>query len=302
MPGTGEFTLNSEDLGSGYRSSPRPEYGGPTLIHEADVTRHMWGDDESGRVDDSIYLSNRNLHALVFTLPSGKSFVHSQDYRTVFGADEVFVVLEGDFALANPETGEVVRLLAGEAVFFRKDTWHHGFNLGEGPARVLEFFAPPPSMGTSGAYARTRPYLPRDRWRYSSDDMNATWPSVPEVTEVHRTLVKLAARDLLLELRGTGGKSIVGYYASTEYLRAGRLEIPSGCRLPAESHLGDELIYLDEGSLSLHLPDLRGEQLSELGPRDGMYIPAGAAHEYRNLSGKSVVAYFAEAPTTHKAT
>ena len=61
--------------------------------------------------------------------------------------------------LANPETGEIVRAEPGESVFFRRDTWHHGFSYGDEPLRVLEFFAPPPATGTSGAYAQTQPYL-----------------------------------------------------------------------------------------------------------------------------------------------
>ena len=68
-------------------------------------------------------------------------------------------VLQGTLVLANPETGEVVRAEPADSVFFRRDTWHHGFSYGDDDLRVLEFFAPPPSTGTSGAYARTKPYL-----------------------------------------------------------------------------------------------------------------------------------------------
>ena len=71
--------------------------------------------------------------------------------------------------IANPETGEVYRVETGESVFFRKDTWHHGFSYGAEPVRVLEFFAPPPSTGTSGPYARTKEYLPEERWSYADD-------------------------------------------------------------------------------------------------------------------------------------
>ena len=53
---------------------------------------------------------------------------------------------------------------AGESVFFRRDTWHHGFAYEDEPLQVLEFFAPPPAKETSGAYARTRPYLQQSRY------------------------------------------------------------------------------------------------------------------------------------------
>src|SRR6188768_3629278 len=151
-----------------YKSSPRPTFDRPTHIPYTGVTRYLWGDDESGKVDDWIYVSSAKIHELVFGLPVGGAFRHSTEFRTVFGADEVLYVLEGTYISANPETGEAHIVKEGEAIFFRKDTWHHGFNGGTGPVRVLEFFAPPPSTGTSGAYARTRPYV--EKSRYSRDD------------------------------------------------------------------------------------------------------------------------------------
>ena len=92
-------------------------------------------------------------------MPPGGKFTHSESFRTIFAADELLYVLQGTLVLANPETGEIVRAEPGESVFFRRDTWHHGFSYGNEPLRVLEFFAPPPATGTSGAYAQTQPYL-----------------------------------------------------------------------------------------------------------------------------------------------
>ena len=141
----------------GYRPSPRPSFDRPTAIHRADAVHHTWGDEEAGFVEDWIYVSSQLIHAIVFGLPSGGAFRHSDSFRTVFAADELLHVLQGTLVLANPETGEVVRAEPGESVFFRRDTWHHGFSYGDEPLRVLELFAPPPATGTSGAYARTRP-------------------------------------------------------------------------------------------------------------------------------------------------
>ena len=92
-------------------------------------------------------------------MPPGGKFTHSESFRTIFAADELLYVLQGTLVLANPATGEVVRAEPGESVFFRRDTWHHGFSYGDEPLRVLEFFAPPPATGTSGAYALQQPYL-----------------------------------------------------------------------------------------------------------------------------------------------
>ena len=143
----------------GYKPSPRPSFDAPTAIRAADAVRHTWGDEAAGFVEDWIYVSSQRIHAIVFGLAPGGAFRHSESFRTVFAADELLHVLQGTLVLANPETGEVVRAEPGESVFFRRDTWHHGFSYGDEPLRVLELFAPPPATGTSGAYAKTRPYL-----------------------------------------------------------------------------------------------------------------------------------------------
>ena len=121
-----------------YKPSPRPTFDRPTHIPYAQVTRHLWGDEASGTVDDWIYVSSDKIHQLVFGLAPGQAFRHSPEFRTVFGADEVLYVLAGRFGCANPETGEVQVAEPGEAIFFRRDTWHHGFSLGTEPlARVM---------------------------------------------------------------------------------------------------------------------------------------------------------------------
>ena len=142
-----------------YTASPRPTFDRPTLITYDAASRHLWGDKTSGQVSDWIYVSSNKIHQLVFGLAPGGWFRHSADYRTIFAADEIYYVLSGVLALNNPETGEVHRAVPGEAVFFRRDTWHHGYNQSSEPLRVIELFAPPPAQGTSSAYARTKPLL-----------------------------------------------------------------------------------------------------------------------------------------------
>ena len=159
----------------GYKPSPRPSFEAPTVIRAADAVRHTWGDEAAGFVEDWIYVSSQQIHVIVFGLEPGGAFRHSDSFRTVFAADELLHVLQGTLVLANPETGEVVRAEPGESVFFRRDTWHHGFSYGDEPLRVLELFAPPPATGTSGAYARTRPYL--DESVYAVEASSGTSPA-----------------------------------------------------------------------------------------------------------------------------
>jgi hypothetical protein len=127
-----------------YMPSPRPNFDGPTHIPSESTTLHLWGEEAGGQVSDWCYVSSDKIHQLIFGLPPGGAFRHSENYKTIFAADEIYYVLSGTLALSNPETGEVHLAEMGEAIFFRRDTWHHGLNYSTEPLRVLEVLAPPP--------------------------------------------------------------------------------------------------------------------------------------------------------------
>jgi len=85
-----------------YAPSPRPTFSGPTPIPYDQVTRHLWGDEEAGEVADWIYVSSDKIHQLMFGLAPGGGFRHSEEFRTIFAADEVLYVLSGIMMIANP--------------------------------------------------------------------------------------------------------------------------------------------------------------------------------------------------------
>jgi quercetin dioxygenase-like cupin family protein len=260
-------------------SSPRPTFDGPALVRRADVTRHVWGDPEAGEVYDWIYASTERVHMLVFGLAPGGSFRHSQDYRTVFAADEVLHVLQGTLVLADPETGEVQRLDAGEHVFFRRDTWHHAFALGPEPLRVLELFAPPPAAGASSAYAREQPYL--EHSRYADDAHLGNWP--PAAPPARR--LRVIGRDDVLWRRDLD--VLCGILVSTEHLTVATLEIGPGEVARAHEHGGDEVLMALDEPLWVRAWHEDTVRVFELGAEDVCYVPAGCPHEVRN-AGRGV--------------
>ena len=274
--------------GSAYRPSPRPTFDGPTRITRAGAARHIWGDPLSGEVADWIYVSSGLIHALVFELPAHGSFRHSPEHRTVFAADELLHVLDGVMAIANPETGEVQRISAGESVFFRRDTWHHAFAHGEGSLRVLELFAPPPATGSSGAYARSRPLLAESH--YADDSLLG---ALAPARAAAGTLRRLGAGDIVWR---RDLDVLVGLLASTEHLTAGLLEVDPGQAAQVHSHPGDEVLYLVEGLMTVRA--WHGEQVSvfELEPHDACYLPADCQHEYRNYGPSTARGVFGVAP------
>ena len=267
----------------GYKPSPRPTFDAPTLIRADDAVCHVWGDEEAGFVDDWIYVSSERIHTIIFGLPVAGAFRHSESFRTVFAADELLYVLQGTLVLANPETGELVRAEAGESVFFRRDTWHHGFSYGRDELRVLEFFAPPPSTGSSGPYARTRPYI--DNTRYAREQHIGGVVGAAETP----SLQVLRADDATWRLdRGV----LVGLLASTEHLTVGTLRILPGQTSIEESHEGDELVYMLSGSMSVQIDGVS----SILTPGDAFYVPAGVPHSYAAAGSTIGDAIFGVAP------
>jgi quercetin dioxygenase-like cupin family protein len=269
-------------------SSPRPTFDGPALIRRADVTRHVWGDPAAGEVFDWIYASTEKVHMLVFGLPPGTGFRHSEDYRTIFAADELLHVLEGVLVIADPERGEVERAGAGESVFFRRDTWHHAFALGPEPLRVLELFAPPPAAGASSAYAREQPYL--EASRYADDALLGGWPGARPAEPRLRVL---RPADILWR-RDLG--VLCGILISTEHLTVATLELGPGEAAAAHEHGGDEVVMALEGPLWVRAWYQGGVHVFELEPEDVCYLPEGSRHEYRNAGGATARAICGIAP------
>lgn len=278
-----------------YKPSPRPNFNGPTALRYETAARHLWGDAESGQVADWIYVSSSKIHQLVWGLPPGGAFRHSNEYRTIFGADVVYYVLSGTMVIANPETGEVHRVGPGEAAFFRRDTWHHVFNYSAEMLRVLEFFAPPPSQGASGAYARSKSLLTENK--YGLDCALGRWPMERATIESGFTITVIRESDLLWRLEGNRDEVLVGVLCSTEHLLVGKLFLPPGRKSDVLSHPGDKSLYVLRSALHIYCPEQsEGSAWFELRPQDGFFAPAGTPHQFHNMTDQPVELLFGVAP------
>ncbi len=278
-----------------YNPSPRPTFDGPAHIPYEKVTRHLWGDQVSGEVADWIYVSSAEIHQLVFGLPSGGAFRHSDQFRTIFAADEVLHVLEGLMVIVNPETGEVHRVKSGEAVFFRRDTWHHCYSYDSQPLRVLEIFSPPPSQGTSGAYAQSKTNL--TDLKYAQDHWLERWPMAQAEAEASFSIKVIRDTDILWRLEGEEHPVLTGILASTEHITVGRVELRPGQNSEPQDHDGEESLYLLNGTLNIRLPDNEGQRWFELKPGDGFFLPRGVVHQYYNVTNQPVHFIFGVAPS-----
>ena len=277
-----------------YSPSPRPTFDRTTAIPYASVTRHLWGDPEAGEVADWIYVSSDKIHQLVFGLEPHGWFRHSDSFRTIFAADELFYVLSGTMILCNPENGEVHRVEQGGATFFRRDTWHHVFSEGPDELRILELFAPPPSQGTSGKYAQAQPNL--ETSRYVRDELLGRWPMERDAINATNTVTVIRDPDILWRYEGECHRSLVGLYAATEHLTAGKITLQPGQQTDFQIHGGDESLLVTSGTIFLQGLDNDGPAWLELNANDGAYVPEGVRHRYWNRSGAPAELVFAVAP------
>jgi mannose-6-phosphate isomerase-like protein (cupin superfamily) len=188
----------------------------------------------------------------------------------------------------------VQRTEKGEVIFFRRDTWHHGFSVGTEPLRVLEFFAPPPSTGTSGAYARTRPYV--EHSIYTQDQWLGKWPMERAAFQKACAMQVITDRDLMWRLEGENQAAIVGLYAATEHLTAGKLQLLPGQHTSTFAHGGDKSLYLLKGVLNVLAPLNEGQKWFEVHPRDGFYLPMGTPHQFHNMADEPLEFVFGVAP------
>ena len=278
------------------RPSPRPEYDRATVIGYDRAALHLWGDENSGYVGDRIYVSSSRIHLIEFSLRPRARFTHSEDNRTIFAADEVLHVTEGEMLLVNPETGEAVLARRGESVFFRRDTWHHAVNRSnDRPLRVMELFAPPPSTGASSAYARTQPYL--SDWRYGDDRWLGRWPMDRAEQEKARSFHLVGEPDLLWRVDDPEDDLLVGLICSTEHLTAGRARLLPGQNSLVRHHGGDLTFVVLSGEIAVFLPDAaEPPSWFELGVGDGFYVPQGARYQLFGHSSASEI-LFGVAPT-----
>jgi quercetin dioxygenase-like cupin family protein len=274
---------------SGYRPSPRPTFDHATALLAADAMRYTWGDDGSGEVFDWLYVSSSKVHELIFGLPVGGSFRHSDQFRTIFAADEVLHVLTGTMMLTHPLTGESHRVETGEAAFFRRDTWHHAHALGDQPLRVLEFFAPPPSAGASGSYARQQELLTDVRLGNDAE-LGAVVPG--RIDRGNDRIVVIRQPDLRWRLEpGSPSPVPVGVYASTEHITVARSALAPGQRGAWHTHAGDECGYVLRGTLAVGIEGPDARKWLELRPGDGWYIPEGVEHRYLSPDGATEFMY-----------
>ena len=259
-----------------YKPSPKPNFFEPTHIKYNSINTYMWGDDQAGKVKDWIYVSNESLHQIIFGMETNGRFKHSDQYRTIFGADELLYVLSGLLIINNPETGETHKIQKGESVFFRKDTWHHAFNYSDEYLQVLEFFSPPPITGTSGTYSKEKKLLENSIYtRNNKIISNSSFKNQDSLKIIKES-------DYVWSLEGPNQETLIGTMVKTKFLDVRMITIRAG----QKSHIfqfDKNTSYLSlNNNLRVSLVNKESEYM--LNKQDGLYFPASTSYLIENLN------------------
>jgi mannose-6-phosphate isomerase-like protein (cupin superfamily) len=266
----------------------------PVVVRYRDLERRTWGDERTGRLADWFYADDAELNLNIVGMPPNGAALDSPANPTIFGADELFYVLEGMMVQSNPVTGEVYVVKPGEALFFRKDTWHHQWNYSNSQLRMLEFFQPAPKSGTGGKYARSQPPLENPP-KQSQDELLGNWPMARDEPS-KKTVWMIHEQDVLWRMEGTvrGREILVGILASTENLTAGTMSFLGGQRSCEYAHNGEKIIFVESGNLHVEFPETK--KWVELDAFDGVRVPAGVKHSFYNMSSDPAKCVFSVAP------
>jgi mannose-6-phosphate isomerase-like protein (cupin superfamily) len=273
-------------------------FRGPALVRQAEATRFLWGDEESGQVSDLIYGRGEQISAVIFTLGPGHWFGASSDWKPLYDQHRFYYVVQGTLAIHDPETGDVAVVTRGEAITWRGPRYHFGYNVGDDEVVVLDWFAPPergpevPETALAGAKREI------GEIRGGRDDLLGAWPDrrPEELTRAltHGGLTTVRRSEALHVIHGSKRPMLVSILASSTDLTAGTFSLGENQKSEPEQHPGDEVVFTLSGRLHVRVCD-SGEWF-ELNPLDCVFLPAGTTHEYWSYGAERCTAVFCVAP------
>jgi quercetin dioxygenase-like cupin family protein len=268
------------------------------LIRYNEATRVLWGDETCHQVSDWVYGKGERIAPFMFSLRSGEYFKWSKKWKPRYDQHRLYYVLEGQLSIHDPETGEVARANAGEAIYWSGLRWHFGYNFGTTEALILEAVAPkerPPDM-PEVEMSWEKPDLGEVvNGRY---DLLGKWPAARPAEHQKAwqegSIMTLSQRDCLHMIAGDKTPLPVSLFVSTEEMTVGTMDILPGKIGDPETHPGDEALFVTQGRLNVYLSD--SDDWYELNRMDTLYLPEGTPHQYANMTDSPAAFFFAVAP------
>lgn len=248
----------------------------PTLIRRGDVQLVLWGDDESGTVNDLFYVLSKEMVLTTICMPPGGSFGSSDRYRPIYDTHECLYVLQGQYTIQNPMTGEVRVADPGQMVIMREKQWHYGYNFSDVELRLLETIAPPASQKATAHIPRPASVLGADHAAL------ADWPRSRGAMKTDMDVVD--ERGAVNVLIGQREPVLLRVLGSTPRASLAVVELAAGKRSGVLRFKNDATYYVERGRLNVRVPE--GDVWEEAFPEDAYFMPTGTAHQICNYAGE----------------
>ncbi|PKP69735.1 MAG: hypothetical protein CVT83_04165 [Alphaproteobacteria bacterium HGW-Alphaproteobacteria-5] len=251
-------------------------------VRRGDVPLLLWGDEKSGFIADLIYAVNEQMLLAGIRIPPGKYFQWSDDYKPVYTTDACLYVLEGQYTVQLPDTGEVVVADAGEMILLRGPQWHFGHNFTDSEVRVLETIAPPPSLDPVPEACPT-PVLGMNK-KALHDFPFSRGEGETRLSVIGR---KTASPALI----GAENKVLFYILGCTDKVSVAVFDLIAGQRSETIRCSKDVTIYVESGRVHVRIAS---EGLwDELSAEDAFYIPAGTEWQIFNHDDTPASLHFA---------
>lgn len=248
----------------------------PTLVRRAEVPYVVWGDDESGFVNDLFYVLSRELVVVTVTMPPGARFRSSDKFRAYFDTHECLYVLKGEYTCQDPETGEVRTARTGEMLFMPEKRWHYGYNFGSEDLHLLECISPPTNQSALA-------HVPRPKSLVGWDPQAPkNWPRRKEgLVENLRVCRRSDAFNAIIGDRDPVRAEVL---ASTERVFFAVLTVNANSKSALVTAPADIVYHADSALVHVQSPSTGDYFAAE--PGDVVFIPAGVEHRIFNHGGR----------------
>jgi mannose-6-phosphate isomerase-like protein (cupin superfamily) len=249
----------------------------PALVRRSEVPYIVWGDDESGYVNDLIYVRSSQMVFVTITMPPGARFRSSDRFRAYYDTHECLYVLKGQYTCQDPETGEVRTAKTGEMLFMPERRWHYGYNFGTEDLHLLECIVPPTNQAALAHIPRPSTLVGWDKKALID------WPRESVRGVENYRLCRLS--DAVDTIIGNENAVLCQVLASTARVFFAVLTISPNSRSDYFTYPFDVCYHGQSGEIQLHAPE--GGDYFPITDGDVGFVPSGIPHRLFNHTGST---------------
>ena len=288
-----------------------PDKKKPHKFRVEDCLTRLYGKNNH-KVLTGTYLSTDKLSCSSFRILPGCYF----EPYDIHGGDEIYYLAAGSGTVLNPLTGRTYRFEAGEFMWIPQGVWHQFYNFGNEEACIVTAFAPKmwSDMGTHVIFDED-PVIYNSKnidWRkipketgYKDDGKAKTlgcFPANGPAARKSQDIFVTKPSQALNLVHGKENRMLVSFFVSNDFVHAGTMTLPAGFESDDETHKGDELIYVAQGSVSVIIktkdfdPASVSVERYEVHQGQRFFIPENTKHSYVSFNRKNSRLVFFIAP------